>query len=70
VGLYVNLVRSTVTMILIAYLARRSRRIPTWVYVTTVVAFLVTMQYHRHQGRFVREIDRAWRAYKAEQQEL
>ena len=32
--------------------------------VSTVITFLITVQYHWHQRRFVLEIDRAWRAHE------
>jgi len=62
VGLYLNLIRSCATAFAASYLYRRAGRIPGWVIVTTVVGFWAVTEYHVHQGRFVREIDRAWRA--------
>ncbi len=65
VGLYLNMLRSTGTLLMTAWLARNSRRIPSWIPITTVISFIAVTQYHFHKGRFVREVDRAWRAYKA-----
>ena|SRR5438105_4072324 len=62
VGLYVNMLRSLGTVIAASAAYRVYRRMPMWIPLTTLIFFLITMQYHIHQGRFVREIDRAWRA--------
>jgi hypothetical protein len=62
VALYLNMIRSGATALLASYAYRKLGRIPRWVIVTTALSFLAVTQYHIHQGRFVREIDRAWRA--------
>ncbi len=62
IGLYLNLLRSTATALLASYAYRRAGRIPRWIIVTTLIGFWAVTEYHVHQGRFVREIDRAWRA--------
>jgi hypothetical protein len=62
IGLYLNMLRSTMTTIFASYAYRKLGRIPRWVIVTTVLSFLAVTQYHIHQGRFVREVDRAWHA--------
>lgn len=65
IALYLNMIRSGATTLLASYAYRKVRRIPRWVIVTTVISFRAVTQYHIHQGRFVREIDRAWRARQA-----
>jgi hypothetical protein len=65
VGLYLNMLRGGGTSLVAAWFARNSRRLPPWIPITTAIFFLLTIQYHIHQGRFVREIDRAWRQHKA-----
>jgi hypothetical protein len=66
VGLYLNMLRSNATSLWTVWLVRRSRRIPAWIPVTMLLFFIATTQYHVHQGRFAREIDRAWRAEEGE----
>ena len=62
VGLYLNMFRSAATVLLASYAYRKTGRIPRWVIISTVICFFAVTEYHIHQGRFVREIDRAWRA--------
>jgi len=66
VGLYLNMLRSAATAVLASYAYRKAGRIPRWIVVATLVGFWAVAEYHVHQSRFVREIDRAWRARQAD----
>jgi hypothetical protein len=62
VALYLNMLFGFATSLLATDAHRRTGRIPRWIMVTTAVRFSAVSAYHWHQRRFVREIDRAWRA--------
>jgi hypothetical protein len=66
VGLYLNMFRSAATAVPASYAYRKAGRIPRWIVVATLVGFWAVTEYHVHQGRFVREIDRAWLARQAD----
>ena len=66
VGMYANLIRGVITL-LAASRFRGSPRVMKFVLASTIFAVLINVQYHLHARRFVHEIDRAWRAYKADE---
>jgi HRAS-like suppressor 3 len=70
VGLYLNMIRSATTASLASYAYRKAGRIPRWIIAATLIGFWAVTEYHVHQGRFVREIDRAWRARQSRQPDI
>lgn len=62
VGLYANMLFGLGLGLTVAWAYRTSRKLPVGLVLTLSAGrALLVAQYHIHQGRFVREIDRAWR---------
>jgi hypothetical protein len=61
IGLYLNAGFGAATVLAVSLASRSSNPPPRCMLATMAIGCLVVTSYHVHQGRFVREIDRAWR---------